>query len=472
MEITTKRTIAKNTFWLFTGQIIGRGLRAAIIVYSARILGAASWGAFSYALSFAAFLTIFSDIGVNALITREASKNPELRYKYFSTAFFIKLALLTLLAGTVLLFKNNLSSIDEAVALMPIIIFGFIFDSLRDLCSSISRAMEKMEIEAGVNIFTNIVIAGLGLYFLVYSPTSRNLAIAYAVGAGMGLMVIAITIRKYFLGLLSNFDKNLVRPILVSAWPFGLLGLMGTVMINTDTIMLGWMASAEAVGFYSAGQKIIQLLYVAPTLIAAAFFPALTRFAKNKEDSFQKLFEQALSIIYFIALPLTLGGIIMAKQIIYFLYGDVYGPATNSFIILLATIVIVFPTTLFANSIFAHNRQENLLPYVIIGISGNAIFNLLFIPVWGIEGAALSTLLNQIIISIYLWNRMQKISGFSIFSKLPKIIIATLGMGIITYSMTINDINFSISLFISAASYFIILALLKEPILIKIRKLL
>ncbi|MEK7590294.1 MAG: oligosaccharide flippase family protein, partial [Patescibacteria group bacterium] len=67
---TISQTIAKNTFWLFSGQMIGRLLRAAIVIYAARVLGAASWGAFSYALGIAAFLTIFSDIGINALITK------------------------------------------------------------------------------------------------------------------------------------------------------------------------------------------------------------------------------------------------------------------------------------------------------------------------------------------------------------------------------------------------------------------
>ncbi|MDP3901436.1 MAG: oligosaccharide flippase family protein, partial [bacterium] len=85
------QTIAKNTFWLFSGQIVSRLLRAAIVIYAARVLGAASWGAFSYALGIAAFLTIFSDIGINALITKEASRNPQLKDAYLSTAFFTKL---------------------------------------------------------------------------------------------------------------------------------------------------------------------------------------------------------------------------------------------------------------------------------------------------------------------------------------------------------------------------------------------
>src|SRR3989344_4200718 len=87
---TVDQTIAHQPLWIFAGQMISRLLRAAIVIYAARVLGASSWGAFSYAIGIAAFLTIFSDIGINALITKEASRNPELKNRYLSTAFFLK----------------------------------------------------------------------------------------------------------------------------------------------------------------------------------------------------------------------------------------------------------------------------------------------------------------------------------------------------------------------------------------------
>src|SRR3972149_7577669 len=138
------QTIAKNTFWLFFGQIMSRLLRAAIVIYAARVLGAASWGAFSYALGIAAFLTIFSDIGINALITKEASRNPELKDKYIATAFWTKLVLTAFFIIATFLVFPYLTNIPEAAAIMPILIFVFAFDTLRDLGSALTRALEKM----------------------------------------------------------------------------------------------------------------------------------------------------------------------------------------------------------------------------------------------------------------------------------------------------------------------------------------
>ncbi len=467
-EISHNR-IVKNTFWLFGGQIIGRALRAFIVIYAARILGAESWGAFSYAISIAAFLTIFSDIGINSLITREATKNPELRHKYVATSFFIKIVLLTIITIAFVLLDGSITNIDEVKILIPVIIFVFAFDSLRDLGVSVARSLERMDIEGKNNIFTNLVIFMFGFIFLTLNPSSLSLAFAYALGTLVGFIAIIIPLRDYFSHLLKNFDPNLIKQILVSAWPFGLLGLMGAVMINTDTIMLGIMTTVEKVGFYSAAQRPIQLLYIIPTLIATAFFPSLARLAhKIKSDAegikeFRKLFEQALGIIYMIAIPLTLITIILRTPIISAFYGAEYLPAINSFAILALTMVVIFPATLFANAIFAHEKQAHLISYVLLGIFGNIFFNLLFIPIWGIEGSALSTLINQIIINLYILTKLRKITEFTILPKLKRIGVASLGMASIALIFSYSDVNFLITMTVSFGAYIGFLYYLKEP---------
>src|SRR3990170_334910 len=62
---STAQTIVKNTFWLSLSESVGRALRIAIIIYAARVLGAAGWGTFSYMASLAAVFTIFADIGIS-----------------------------------------------------------------------------------------------------------------------------------------------------------------------------------------------------------------------------------------------------------------------------------------------------------------------------------------------------------------------------------------------------------------------
>lgn len=415
---TISQTVAKNTFWLFFGQFVGRGARAIIVIYAARVLGAAGWGAFSYALGVAAFLTIFSDIGINALITKEASRNPELKNKYLATAFFVKLTLLLVCMAGVIVAFPYLTNIPEAAALMPILLLVFAFDTLRDLGSALARALEKMEMEAGLLVFTNFAIVALGFAFLMTYKTPAALAWGYAAGSGLGFFATAFALRGHYGNILKNFSRRLILPILTTAWPFGLMGLMGAIMLNTDIIMLGWLRSATEVGYYSAAQKLILLSYVFPQLIATSVFPPLARAATTDKPAAKALLEKSVALVTLVAVPIALLGLLLATPIITLVFGAAYAAAIPAFKLLILTILIVYPSTLLGNAVFAYDEQKSFLTFVLVAIIGNAAFNFLLIPSYGIIGAAAATVITQLITNALIWRKMRRAMGLRVLPSI------------------------------------------------------
>lgn len=403
------QTIAKNTFWLFFGQLMSRLFRAAIVIAAARILGAASWGAFSYALGIATFLTTFSDIGVNALITKEAVRSPEAKYAYLATALITKLGILAVLVPTTFIALPYLTNIAEARLLLPILIFVFVFDTLRELGASFARALENMQVEAGALIATNIMITVFGIALLASFGTSVSLAMGYALGSGFGLLAIIFALRRHLHSLFGYVNLRLIRPILTTAWPFGLMSLMGVIALNTDIIMLGWMRTPEEVGYYAAAQKLIYLLYVLPGLVAASLFPLTTRLAKNDQERAGTLVSRAVAGLFLAALLIALGGILFSNTIITAFFGAAYTPAILSFQILMLTPLVVYPSILIGNTLFAYDARKRFAFFVIISALSNTAFNFLLIPLFGIAGAAAATVLSQILTNIFIWRTMQRI---------------------------------------------------------------
>ncbi len=412
------QTIVKNTFWLFFGQFVSRALRAAIVIYAARVLGAEHWGAFSYALGVAAFLTIFSDIGINALITKEASRNPELKDKYLATAFWVKLALLTFCVVGVIIALPYLTNIPEAASLMPVLLLVFAFDTLRDLGSALCRALEKMEVEAGLVIFTNLAIVILGFFLLIAYRTTAALAWAYAIGSGIGFFATAVALRGHYGNILKNFSRRLIVPILSTAWPFGLMGLMGAIMLNTDIIMLGWLRTASEVGYYSVAQKLILLSYVFPQLIATSIFPPLARAVAADGAVAKNLLEKSVALVILAAIPIVIIGFLLATPIITLVFGSAYTSAIPAFRLLILTILIVYPATLLGNAIFAYDKQRSFLTFVMVAIFGNAVFNLLLIPSYGIEGAATATIITQLITNALIWKKIRAVTGMRMYPSI------------------------------------------------------
>ena len=143
-----RQTIAKNVFWLTLSQVGSRLIRALIIIYAARILGAAEYGIFAYVLGFAGFFTLFADVGINPLLTRNTANHPEQRTEYFSTSFWIKIVLLLATVLLVIFVAPHFTNIEAAKALIPLVALLVIFDGLRDFSIAFFRGLEKMEREA------------------------------------------------------------------------------------------------------------------------------------------------------------------------------------------------------------------------------------------------------------------------------------------------------------------------------------
>lgn len=460
-----RQTVLKNTFWMAFGHTGSRLIRAILIIYAARVLGVAGYGVFSYALSLAGFFTIFADIGLTPFLTRESARNPEQRKEFLSTALFIKFFFIAISSLIILFGAPAIARLEGAKILFPIIVFLFAFDTLRDFFFSLTRSIEKMELEAGVNILTNTAILVLGGAALILAPTAKNLTIGYALGTGVGLFVLLFVLREHLKGIWNNFRKELIKPILTEAWPFALNALLGTIMLNTDLLMLGWLKGAEEVGLYSAGQKVILLLYLLPGFLAVSLFPSFSRLAREDKERFRSIFEQGLRLIFLMAFPIVVGGVLLAPKIISFLYGNPYLPATPAFSILLLTPLLVFPGILFSNAIFAYDRQRLFVGFVALGAIGNVVFNAFLIPRYDIFGAAIATLLAQILANGFNFLAMKKIQEFRLLVYLPKIVGATIVMTIILLISAAFEINVLGRTLIGAITYLTALVIFKEPLI-------
>ena len=191
-----RQTILKNAFWLFSGQIGGRAIRAIIVIYAARVLGTAGFGIASYALSLTGFFMVFADMGISSLLTKYAAQNPDKRDRYFATLLVLKCLCIGTSFIAILAIGPFVGNIPEAVALLPLAGLVLVFDSLREFALAMVRAREKMEYEAALSIITNITTVTLSFAFLIIQKTPHALLLGYAAGRGFGLALALWALRE------------------------------------------------------------------------------------------------------------------------------------------------------------------------------------------------------------------------------------------------------------------------------------
>jgi len=468
---STNQVIAKNTFWLSFSQLTRKIIKFALIVYAARTLGVEGYGVFAYALGLAGFFAIFSDIGISGLLIRDFSAEGKITPRHLSTFLYIKLALISISVSLILFVAPLFTNISEALPLISVIAILMAFDGLKDFTTAIIRSKEKMELEAGIDILTNIATLTFGILALLIFKSSLSLAVAYTIGSGLGLALSIFLLRKNLVRIWYRFDKELTKRILTDAWPFALIGLLGTIMTNTDIIMLGWLKDAIDVGFYSAALKPVQATYLISGILAISTLPKISRFAKDNKKKAGDLLEKSIGSLLLIGIPLTAGGLIFGKEIITTIYSTEYLSSVLIFQILLVTVLAVFPMTIITNLILAYNKQSKFIKPLLLAAVFNVILNITLIPVYGIVGAAVATVITQFFAMIMIWIKMKKISHFTVLPYTGKILLAATFMIALTFTMKFFSVNFLVNIGVSALAYFAFLKILKEPLLEQIKSI-
>lgn len=469
---TAKQTVAKNSFWLTVSNMGGRLIKAGIVIYGARVLGTAGWGVFSYAITLTGFLTLFMDPGINNIIMRDTAKSDdEYRRRVFSTSLVVKIVLVLCGVAIIVFLAPHFSTLPGANAILPIVAIVLALDTIREFLTSLVRGKEKMEFDAAIFLSTNLGILTSGFLFLTLVKAPSSLAWAYVTGDVVGIALAAFIVRSYFRKLPSYFSPSLIAPILRSAWPFAVAGALGLLLTNTDILIISWMRTASDVGIYSSAIRVIQLLYIIPMVLQFSTLPVFSRLAKIDNERFRGAFERTLGLVFLASVPLSFGGAIVGTEIITLLFGDAYAAGGLSFRILMVSMIVDFSTVVVSSAIFAYDRQKSLIRTSIIAGLVNVVADLILIPTFGIAGSAVATLIAQCASNWYLWRTMQKINHFEMFSKLKKTFAAGIIMGVFTATLYFMHVNVILNVVVSAIVYFGILRVLREPLLIEIKRL-
>lgn len=393
-----EQAVIKNTAWLFGAEIGSRIARGILAIIAARMLGASGLGVWAYTIALGGLLTFFEDAGVGVFVTREFVKKNSEKESIFATALVLKIVLIIIAVCVFLIVAPLISSVPEARDIIPVVAFVLVFDSLRTFFFSIFRAEQRMHIESRVQIITNVLVVLFGLLFLWISPTPFSLALGYAVGGGIGCLVIFLSVRKYIPNIRAYFSNALSSKIFVSAWPFTVLAITNTIIFSTDTFLLGYFTNTTEVGWYSAASRVIQLFYVVPSLFATAIFPILVQ-RMTLSGEFSATLKRALVVATVGIIPLILIMTIGSSFIIRIAFGDSYTPAGIILAILSFSYIPVFIGTTLNGAVLAMNQQKK---FVIANISGmilNIVLNYILIPRYHAVGSAIASVISLCMIT-------------------------------------------------------------------------
>lgn len=246
--------------------------------------------------------------------------------------------------------------------------------------------------------------------------------------------------------------KRHIKPVIV----FFAMSCATTIYTNLDVVMLGFITSDTEVGYYNAAVKIKTILVSIVTALGSVVLPRASYYIENKmKNEFVQMNKKALSFVIMLAVPLTVYFMIYAKNGILFLSGQSYTGSILPMQIIMPTLILIGITNILGIQILVPIGREKVVLYSeVVGAITDIIINTLLIPDLRSVGAAIGTLMAEIVVFIvqyfYLRNNIKWIVKDIHYSE---VIIGTL-LAVI-FSMWLQFLNLSnfITLLISAVIF-------------------
>ena len=176
-------------------------------------------------------------------------------------------------------------------------------------------------------------------------------------------------------------------------------------------VMLGYMKSQSEVGVYSAAYKIFLVGIIPFTLILNSFFPSLSRTELKNSREFKSLIKNYFLFLFITGLISAFVLFFFRNLLIYFVFGEGYKNAALPLSILAMNASVIAVNMFFGNPLIAWGKQKEYSIAIMLGAITNIILNIILIPSYSYNGAALATLLSESVVFfgvLYLFTKHTK----------------------------------------------------------------
>lgn len=256
---------------------------------------------------------------------------------------------------------------------------------------------------------------------------------------------------------------------------FFAMSIAATIYTNIDSVMLGFMTSDADVGYYNAAVRIKTIMVSIVTSLGAVLLPRASYYIEHDLiDEFYRITSKALNFVFLLASPMMIYFMIFAKEGIFFLSGDSYAGSIVPMQVIMPTILLIGITNISGIQMLIPLGKEKVVLYSeVAGAVVDVIINALLIPRMASVGAAIGTLIAELVVLIV---QFVYLKG-KIFTALKnvhyiRIVVAIIVSGIAVIWIKTFEFGNFVTLCISASLYFavygMILLLSKEPLVVEI----
>ena len=438
--------------------------------YISRVLLVEGSGKVAFATSVVTYFTMFASLGIPTYGVRACAIVRDNKEKLSKTVQ----ELLIISGGTTLLtyivFGISLFVIPEFAqerTLLLIVGLGIGLNTIG--VQWLYNALEQYSYITTCSILFKVI--GMILMFLLVKESSdyQIYGGVYVIASFGSYVLNFICLRKFvtFQKTGTYQFKQHLKHIMV----FFAMSAGASIYLNLDVVMLRFLQSNEAVGYYNAGIKVKTVLVTCVTSLGTVLLPRLSYYIETADKkAFQLMVGKAFRFVFVAASAVTVYFSIFARESILLLSGEAFLPAVGPMMILMPTVLLIGLSNVTGIQILTPNGREREVMYSIWGGAIlDFVLNLIVIPKFSANGAALSTFLAEgMVLMLQCWFLRDVLWSYIRQVQCWKIVIALAVASVMTIPVKIwIDSGVFVTLLVSAIVFFggyaVVLLLLKEP---------
>lgn len=408
-------TVAQNTSFLTLASVLQKVISFIYFTIIARVIGVGNTGQYFFAISFTTIFAVVADFGLVPVLTREAAKYPGQSEGYVNTILWTKIVFGFAAYGLLIIAVNLLNYGPELRPLIYLSGVTMFFDSLQGAFFSVFRARKNLIYESVAIVAAQFTTLAIGTVAILNHASLLWLIAAYTIPSFGNTVYGAIAAaRAYGLRYRFTFNFAVCKAFVLLAVPFALAGIIGRLYAYTDSILMSKLLPPEHLGWWSVPYKITFAFQFIPSALAASIYPVMSSLTITDPAKIGELFTKAWRYLFVIIFPLSFGLSAVAEPVIVALYGRSFLPSVPVLRLLLLSLIFSYLGYITGALLNATNHQKVQTSLLAVALAVNTALNLMFLPRFGIEGAALTAVVSNGILSaggFYFARRFAPIDG-------------------------------------------------------------
>lgn len=399
---TDLRQMLSNIGWLYFAQASNLVVSLLVGLRVASYLGPLEYGRYSYALSFVAIFSAISMLGLNGILVRDIAKRPDQTGALLGTAFWLRVGgaaiALCLIVVAIVGIRPDDNNMQLLIGLAAVSLFFNATDVVRYYFEAEVRSKYAVWVDNAKLLVISaakllLVFIGAPLIHFIYLYVAESILIA----AGLLIAVsrVGVPISRW------SFEWSLVRRLINDAWPQIISGFSLVMYLRIDKIMIGQMLGDHDVGVYSIAVSLSEACYFIGVAINATLNPSLFKIRDESRPEFLARLQRRFDLMVWLGVPIAILLTLFGSLLIQWFFSDDFSGAIAVLWVHAWATVFVFLNNAAWGWYLAENRQGLATWRIVAGLLLNVGLNIIFIPRYGIMGAAWATLVSRIFVGYF-----------------------------------------------------------------------